>query len=69
MFVGRVLYVLGMAFVFFSIVFIMMISFSNSGGDIVLPLFALLNGFIAMGVGDIVIDLNHRQRVEKMSKK
>lgn len=46
-----------------------MIPFTDSGGDIALPLFALLNGLIAMGVGDIVIDLNHRQRVEKMSKK
>jgi len=45
-----------------------MIPFSNSDGDLILPLFALLNGFIAMGVGDMVIDLNHRQRVEKMSK-
>ncbi|MGV2941571.1 hypothetical protein AB5I83_18365 [Mesobacillus sp. LC4] len=66
MFVGRILYLLGMAFVFFSIVVIIMSFFSNGGGDLVIPLFALLNGLIAMGVGDIVIDVNHRQRVEKM---
>ncbi|MBT2640351.1 hypothetical protein [Bacillus sp. ISL-39] len=66
MFVGRTLYLLGMGFVFFSIVVLIMSLFSNSGGDLVIPLFALLNGLIAMGVGDIVIDMNHRQRAEKM---
>ncbi|UYZ22486.1 hypothetical protein [Mesobacillus jeotgali] len=66
MFVGRALYLLGMAFVFFSIVVLIMSLFSNSGGDLMIPLFALLNGLIAMGVGDLVIDVNHRQRVEKM---
>lgn len=66
MFVGRILYLLGMAFVFFSIVVLIISLFSNSSGDLVIPLFALLNGLIAMGVGDIVIDVNHRQRVEKM---
>lgn len=55
-----------MAFVFFSIVAYIMSLFSNGGGDLVIPLFALLNGLIAMGVGDIVIDMNHRQRVERM---
>ncbi|MEW8971019.1 MAG: hypothetical protein AB2411_10355 [Mesobacillus sp.] len=65
MFVGRTLYLLGMAFVFFSIVVLIMSLFID-GGDLVIPLFALLNGLIAMGVGDIVIDVNHRQRVEKM---
>ena len=69
LFVGRVLYVLGMSFVFFSVVILIMSPFTSSNGDLVLPLFALLNGLVAMGVGDIVIDLNHRQRVEKMSKK
>lgn len=66
MFVGRMLYILGMAFVFFSIVVLIMSLFSNSGGDLMIPLFALLNGLIAMGVGDLVIDVNHRQRVEKI---
>lgn len=66
MFVGRILYLLGMAFVIFSSVVLIMSLFSNGGGDLVIPLFALLNGLIAMGVGDIVIDVNHRQRVEKM---
>jgi len=64
--VGRALYLLGMAFVFFSIVVLIMSLFSNSSGDLMIPLFALLNGLIAMGVGDLVIDVNHRQRVEKM---
>lgn len=66
MIVGRALYLLGMAFVFFSIVVLIMSLFSNSSGDLMIPLFALLNGLIAMGVGDLVIDVNHRQRVEKM---
>ncbi|WP_226086561.1 hypothetical protein [Mesobacillus sp. S13] len=65
MFVGRILYLLGMSFVFFSIVVLIMSLFSNGGGDLVIPLFALLNGLIAMGVGDIVIDVNHRQRVKR----
>ena len=65
MLVGRTLYLLGMAFVFFSLVALIMSLFS-SGGDLVIPLFALLNGLIAMGVGDLVIDVNYRQRVEKM---
>ncbi|MBD8071629.1 hypothetical protein [Bacillus sp. PS06] len=68
MLVGRTLYLLGMAFVFFSVVVIVMALFSNGGGDIVFPIFALLNGLIAMGVGDIVIDLNYRKKVEKMNK-
>ncbi|MCM3576377.1 hypothetical protein M3172_24735 [Mesobacillus subterraneus] len=66
MFVGRALYLLGMAVVFFSIVVLIMSFFSNGGVDFMIPLFALLNGLIAMGVGDLVIDVNHRQRVEKM---
>jgi hypothetical protein len=68
LFIGRALYLLGMAFVFFSVLGIIMIPLTGSGGDIALPIFALLNGLIAMGVGEIVIDLNHRQRIEKMDK-
>ncbi|WP_226675077.1 hypothetical protein [Mesobacillus jeotgali] len=68
MFIGRALYLLGLAFVFFSVLGIIMVLFSDSGGDIALLIFALLNGLIAMGVGDIVIDLNHRQRLEKRDK-
>ncbi|MBD8071593.1 hypothetical protein [Bacillus sp. PS06] len=44
-----------------------MARFSNGGGDIVFPIFSLFNGLIAMGVGDIVIDLNYSKKVE-MSK-
>lgn len=66
MFVGRALYLLGMAFVFFSMAVLIMSLFANSGGDLMIPIFALLNGLIAMGVGDLVIDVNHRQRNEKM---
>ncbi|WP_163527240.1 hypothetical protein [Halobacillus ihumii] len=69
MFVGRILFLLGMAFVFFSSLVFFMIPFANSYGDLTLPLFGLLNGFMAMGVGDIVIDLNHRRRVEKVEKR
>ncbi|MBT2695132.1 hypothetical protein [Bacillus sp. ISL-55] len=57
-----------MAFVFFSVLGIIIILFTDGGGDMALLIFALLNGLIAMGVGEIVIDLNHRQRVEKMDK-
>jgi hypothetical protein len=64
--VGRALYLLGMAFVFFSIVALIMTLFS--GGDILILIFSLLNGLIAMGVGDIVIDVNHRQRMEQKKK-
>ncbi|WP_416150058.1 hypothetical protein ACM26V_03395 [Salipaludibacillus sp. HK11] len=67
MFVGRILYLLGMAFVFFSIVVLIMMQFS-SGGNMLIPLFALLNGFIAMGIGDLVIDLNHKKSLELENK-
>ncbi|WP_421385302.1 hypothetical protein ACOJQI_11220 [Bacillus salacetis] len=66
MFVGRALYLLGLAFVFFSIIAIIMMLFT--GGEYIIPIFSLLNGLIAMGVGDIVIDVNHRQRIEKAQK-
>jgi hypothetical protein len=68
LFIGRALYLLGMTFVFFSVLGVIMIPLSDGGGDIVLLIFALLNGLIAMGVGEIVIDLNHRQRIKKMDK-
>ena len=60
MLLGRALYLLGMAFVFFSILGLIMVPLSDGGGEIALPIFALLNGLIAMGVGDIVLDLNHQ---------
>lgn len=65
MLVGQILYVLGIAFVFFSIVLIVMNLILDGGGGVVIPLFALLNGLIAMGVGDIVIDLNYKKKLEK----
>ncbi|WLR57402.1 hypothetical protein LC048_11415 [Mesobacillus subterraneus] len=68
MLIGRALYVLGMAFVFFSILGIIMVLLSDGGGDIALLIFALLNGLIAMGVGEMVIDLNHRRRIQKFDK-
>ncbi|MBM7553311.1 hypothetical protein [Thalassobacillus pellis] len=64
MIVGRVLFLLGMAFVFFSIVMLVMVPFSNGGGGFIPPLFALLNGLIAMGVGELVIEVNHRRKME-----
>ncbi|MFC7063436.1 hypothetical protein [Halobacillus seohaensis] len=64
--IGRILFLLGMSFVFFSVVILIMSLFSN-GGNLVFPLFGLLNGFIAMGVGEIVIDLNHKKRFNKTS--
>ncbi|MGG0718290.1 hypothetical protein ABE096_11960 [Robertmurraya massiliosenegalensis] len=65
MFVGRALYILGLAFVLFSIVLVLMSIFSKHGGEAVIPLFALLNGLIAMGIGELVIDLNHRKRASQ----
>jgi hypothetical protein len=62
MFVGRILFLLGMSFVLFSIVVLIMVPFSNGGGGYTTPLFALLNGFIAMGVGEIVIDLKTKEQ-------
>ncbi|UOE95198.1 hypothetical protein [Alkalihalobacillus sp. LMS39] len=62
MFVGRSLYILGLIFVSFSGI-ALIITFLNSG-EIIFPLFGLLNGFIAMGIGELVIDLNHRKREE-----
>ncbi|MCF6411578.1 hypothetical protein [Pseudalkalibacillus salsuginis] len=68
MFVGRALFLLGMAFVLFSIYQFILIPFSNSVGDLTTPMFGLLNGFIAMGVGEIVIDLNHRRNMDEANK-
>ncbi|MGD6804035.1 hypothetical protein FZC79_05565 [Rossellomorea vietnamensis] len=66
MLVGQILYLLGLAFVFFSIVFIIMNLILGGVGGVVIPLFALLNGLIAMGVGDMVIDLNYnKKKLEK----
>ncbi|SEI00819.1 hypothetical protein SAMN05192559_10765 [Halobacillus karajensis] len=65
MFVGRVLFLLGMAFVIGSIVVLGMVPFSNGGGGYIPPLFALLNGFLAMGVGELVINENQRRNMDK----
>ena len=59
MLVGRLLYILGFVFVFVSIIFLIM-SFMNSE-NIIIPIFAILNGLMAMGIGDLVIDLNHKK--------
>ena len=59
MLVGRLLYILGFLFVFVSIIFLIM-SFINSE-NIIVPIFAILNGLIAMGVGDLVINMNHKK--------
>ncbi|MDL4840252.1 hypothetical protein [Aquibacillus rhizosphaerae] len=67
MFVGRSLYILGLLFVFFSIVTLVMMLFSNNANPLI-PLFAILNGFMAMGIGDIVIDLNHKKSLENMKE-
>ncbi|GAE37425.1 hypothetical protein [Halalkalibacter akibai] len=63
MFVGRTLYILGMLFVFFSTIVLVMMFFT-SGGNILIPVFAILNGFMAMGIGEIVIDLNYKKSLE-----
>jgi hypothetical protein len=60
--VGRSLYILGLIFVFISVVVIVLSIFSI-GGNLLYAFFGLLNGLIAIGVGDLVIDLNHRKRL------
>ncbi|MFE8699819.1 hypothetical protein ACFYKX_04195 [Cytobacillus sp. FJAT-54145] len=62
MFIGRILFILGLIFVFFSII-VLVTTFFN-GEDVIFPIFGLLNGLIAIGIGDLVIDLNHRKREE-----
>ncbi|WP_281657712.1 hypothetical protein [Halobacillus sp. Cin3] len=57
MIVGRIVFVLGLFFVFFSAVAAVVMLFTGRGGS-VLPWFGLLNGFMAMGVGDLVIKAN-----------
>lgn len=52
MFVGRALYILGLVFVLFSSLLVVMSIFSKHGGETAIPLFALLNGLIAMGIGE-----------------
>ncbi|WP_143262121.1 hypothetical protein [Sediminibacillus massiliensis] len=64
MFVGRSLYIIGILFVVVSIVVMIMTFFADNVNPLI-PLFALINGLMAMGIGDIVIDLNHRKRLEK----
>ncbi|WP_371068691.1 hypothetical protein [Sediminibacillus sp. JSM 1682029] len=58
--VGRILYILGLIFAVYSIAVLVM-SFFTGGGSI-LMVFGVLNGFIAMGVGDMVIDMNRRKK-------
>ncbi len=58
--VGRILYILGLIFAVYSIAVLVM-SFFTGGGSI-LMVFGVLNGFIAMGVGDLVIDMNRRKK-------
>ncbi|WP_078549137.1 hypothetical protein [Litchfieldia alkalitelluris] len=67
MLVGRILYILGLIFASFSLLLLIMTLFNN-GADMLIPAFGLLNGFIAMGVGDLVIDLNHKKRLESKSQ-
>jgi hypothetical protein len=52
LFVGRALYLLGIAFVSFSVLAIIFGIFAGGLGNMMIPIFALLNGLIAMGVGD-----------------
>ncbi|MDY7043570.1 hypothetical protein RVS70_05065 [Virgibacillus sp. M23] len=64
MFVGRILYVLGILFVFVSVIVLIMMLFTNKG-NMLTPVFTLLNGFIAIGIGDVVIDLNYKKRRDR----
>ncbi len=63
---GRLIYISGMVFTFFS--FIAMIMMIFTGEISVMPFFGLLNGMIAMGVGEMVIDLNFRSRQTEKNK-
>ena len=66
MFIGRLTYILGMIFTFFSFIAIIMMFFL--GEMDVMPFFGLLNGLIAMGVGEVVIDLNFRNGQKERNK-
>ncbi|WP_053219281.1 hypothetical protein [Virgibacillus senegalensis] len=59
MIVGRILYILGLVFAVYSTAVLVM-SFFTGGGNIMM-IFGMLNGFIAMGVGDLVIDMYKRK--------
>ncbi|QTM99767.1 hypothetical protein ERJ70_10935 [Sediminibacillus dalangtanensis] len=60
MIVGRILYILGLIFAVYSIAVLVM-SFFTGGGNIIM-IFGVLNGFIAMGVGDLVINMYKRKQ-------
>lgn len=66
MFIGRTLYILGMLTAALCFIGFMMIVFtSGSGGnELIYTFFGFLNGLMAMGVGELVIDSNHRQKIE-----
>ncbi|SES25640.1 hypothetical protein SAMN04487944_12830 [Gracilibacillus ureilyticus] len=61
MFISRALILLGFVFVSFSTVLLVMGFFADNA-DPILPLFALLNGLIAMGTGDILIELKQKNK-------
>lgn len=68
MLVGRLLYLGGLAFSVGSIG-VLVLSFLSGGGALVMPLFGALNGLVAMGIGDLVIDSNYKKRVEAEASK
>ncbi|MFD1019504.1 hypothetical protein [Thalassobacillus hwangdonensis] len=65
MFIGRLLFLGGLAFTLGSLFVLIVSMFGNSDGDIVPAVFGLVNGLIAAGVGDLVIDLNYRRIQEE----
>ncbi|WP_270180974.1 hypothetical protein [Alkalihalobacillus sp. CinArs1] len=62
MFVGQLLYCLGIV-VTVGCAIMLLLSFFSGSGLMVAPSFGVLNGLIAMGVGDLVIHSNHRRNL------
>ncbi|WP_377890604.1 hypothetical protein [Alkalihalobacillus sp. R86527] len=63
MFVGRLLYIIGIGVVVGSGGVFLLGFFSGSGASVTSS-FGILNGLIAMGVGDLVIQSNHKSNLE-----
>lgn len=67
MFVGQLLYLLGIVVAVGS-AGVLVLSFFSGGGALVVSALGILNGLIAIGVGDLVIQSNHERNVKGESK-
>ncbi|MCA1055560.1 hypothetical protein LCM10_11240 [Rossellomorea aquimaris] len=64
MLIGRTLYITGLIAVAFSIITFIM-TLGSTGNELLYSFFGFLNGLLAMGVGELVIDSNHRKNTTK----